>query len=220
MQSVYRVSGGAGLALTTGALLHAERPPHSAAVGRRVRRVPDLHDARPGGSGSTRPRISSSPTAAARSTAAAASNPTSASTVRSRASTRRGSAARSSAASSSPATPSGSTRTATRVPAPRRPNGSSRGQGLRRGRRDADRLQEVRGGERVKMDEAAWTQDTGLHPRHGPLRDRLGGLRDGRGPPPPLEVDPQAQHALGALPQSRAAPDAGQKSRTTRAGGR
>ncbi len=43
VQSVYRVSGGAGLALDHGALLHAERPIDSAAVGRHVRRVPDLH---------------------------------------------------------------------------------------------------------------------------------------------------------------------------------
>ena len=46
VQSVYRISEGAGLALTTGALLHAERPHDSAAVGRHLRRVPDLHAAR------------------------------------------------------------------------------------------------------------------------------------------------------------------------------
>ena len=40
VQSVYRISGGAGLALTTGALLHAERPADSASVGRQLRRVP------------------------------------------------------------------------------------------------------------------------------------------------------------------------------------
>ena len=46
VQSVYRSAAGAGLALTTGALLHAERPADSASVGRHLRRVPDLHAAR------------------------------------------------------------------------------------------------------------------------------------------------------------------------------
>ena len=48
VQSVYRISGGAGLALTTGALLHAERPADSASVGRDLRRVSELHAARSG----------------------------------------------------------------------------------------------------------------------------------------------------------------------------
>ena len=41
-------AAGAGLALTTGALLHAERPDDSASVGRHLRRVSHLHAARSG----------------------------------------------------------------------------------------------------------------------------------------------------------------------------
>ena len=48
VQSVYRISEGAGAGADDGALLHAERPPDPAAVGRHLRRVPDVHDARPG----------------------------------------------------------------------------------------------------------------------------------------------------------------------------
>ena len=49
VQSVYRVSGRApALAHHDRALLHAERPADSAAVGRHVRRVPHLHAARAG----------------------------------------------------------------------------------------------------------------------------------------------------------------------------
>ena len=46
VQSVYKISGNAGLALTTGPLLHAERPDDSAPVGRHLRRVPHLLAAR------------------------------------------------------------------------------------------------------------------------------------------------------------------------------
>ena len=48
VQSVYRVSQGAGAGADDRALLHAERPADSAAVGRHLRRVPDLHAARAG----------------------------------------------------------------------------------------------------------------------------------------------------------------------------
>ena len=48
VQSVYRVSQGAGLALTTARYYTPERPSHPAPLGRRLRRVPHLHDARPG----------------------------------------------------------------------------------------------------------------------------------------------------------------------------
>ena len=48
VQSVYRISGGAGPRAHDGALLHAERPAHSAPVGRDLRRVPQLHAARSG----------------------------------------------------------------------------------------------------------------------------------------------------------------------------
>ena len=48
VQSVYRVSQGAGAGADDGALLHAERPADSAAVGRHLRRVPHLHAARAG----------------------------------------------------------------------------------------------------------------------------------------------------------------------------
>ena len=43
VQSVYRISGGAGPRADDGALLHAERSSDSASVGRSVRRIPHLH---------------------------------------------------------------------------------------------------------------------------------------------------------------------------------
>ena len=46
VQSVYKISEGAGLALTTGRYFTPERPHDSAPVGQRLRRVPDLHAAR------------------------------------------------------------------------------------------------------------------------------------------------------------------------------
>ena len=48
VQSVYRVNQNAGRRHHDGALLHAERPADSAAVGRHLRRVPHLHAARAG----------------------------------------------------------------------------------------------------------------------------------------------------------------------------
>ena len=59
-----------------GALLHAERPAHSASVGRHLRRVPDLRPTRAGREqGRTRSPISSTRIRGARCTAAAASSP-------------------------------------------------------------------------------------------------------------------------------------------------
>ncbi len=54
VQGVYPIAEDAGLALTTGRYLHAERPHDPAAVGRRVRRVPDLLAARPEGRSAAR----------------------------------------------------------------------------------------------------------------------------------------------------------------------
>ena len=56
---------------------------------------------------------------------------------------------------------------------------------------------------RMKIDEAAWTPGPGVHPRDDPLRDRrrrssASGVARRR----LLEVDPQAQHALGLFPQA------------------
>ena len=48
VQSVYRISGGAGLALTTAHYYTPSGPPHSAPVGRELRRVSELLAARPG----------------------------------------------------------------------------------------------------------------------------------------------------------------------------
>ena len=63
-----------------GALLHAERPADSAAVGRDLRRVPELHAARSGREPAAQPeRSEAHRRRAVRSTAAAASSPTSAS---------------------------------------------------------------------------------------------------------------------------------------------
>ena len=47
VQSVYRISGNAGLALTTGRYYTPQRPHDPASLGRHLRRVPDLLAARP-----------------------------------------------------------------------------------------------------------------------------------------------------------------------------
>ena len=58
VQSVYRISEQRRPGADDRPLLHAERPADSAAVGRRLRRVPDLHAARSEGRArSTRPPI-------------------------------------------------------------------------------------------------------------------------------------------------------------------
>ena len=119
VQSVYRVSQGAGSGADDRALLHAERPHDSAAVGRLVRRVPDLHAE---GSGRARAHAGAVEVHRRRPQGVQRRRHRAGSPVRrtgTKASIRRRSAARSSRGSCSPATPSSSPPKAIRAPARR-----------------------------------------------------------------------------------------------------
>ena len=211
VQSVYRVSQGAGLALTTaryftpsGRLIQrpwdgdVRRIPHLHAA--RIRReraahggAVEVHDRRPQGV-----------------SAAAASSPIAASTVRSKASTRRASAARSTRGSCLPATPSSSPPKATRASAAQGKTRKVVKQGLRRRRRDGRRLQAVRDRPQVTIDEAGWTKDKDFIRAMirydidvsvfdiATARQRL------------MAVDPQAQFALSMFPEAEKLQDPGQ----------
>ena len=142
VQSVYRISEGAGLALTTAR--------YYTPSGRLIQRPWDgtfdeyltytMRDQTP--NGRTTPTTSATPMPAARCTAAAASSRTGGSTGRSKASTRRGSAARSTRGSCSTASPSASWPRVTRASRRGRIRSASCAR-LHRGRRDARGLQGV-----------------------------------------------------------------------------
>ena len=190
VQSVYRISEGAGLAVDDRPLLHAERPPDSAAVGRQLRRVPDLHAARSdrARASAQRRRPRTTRTAAARCTAAAASSPTSSSRARSKGSTRRASAGQLYARQvfenfAERFTAEGDTRIVSDGNAKNRRT-------LRRGFAVTDAMHRgVQGScsrtRHVKVDEEAFTKDDGVHPRDDSLRDRPGALRRRRSAPKP-----------------------------------
>ena len=141
VQSVYRISGGAGLALTTahyytpsGRLI--QRPWDAT-----LRRVSELHAARSGRQQAAQPeRPEAHRRRAARSTAAAASSPTSASPARSKASTRTRSAACCTRVRSSRTTRRSSRPKATRAIAQHVDRPQDRQAELRRRRRDGGRL--------------------------------------------------------------------------------
>ena len=83
-------------------------------------------------------------------------------------------------------------------------------QGLRRRRRDGRRLPEVRGVAAGEDGRGGVDPGPAVHRRDDPLRDRRGGLRHGRGPPSAARGRPAGPARPGPLPQGRAAPDPGQ----------
>ena len=168
------------------ALLHAERPADSAAVGRDLRRVPELLAARSGREQAAQPeRSEAHRRRAVRSTAAAASSPTSTSPGRSRASTRRRSAACCTRGRSSRTTRRSSRPKATRASRSSRPAaGSSTPNFVVDDAMVADFREQLKT-DRVKIDEDGVPEGPAVHQGDDPVPDRRGAVRHRRGAAPP-----------------------------------
>ena len=169
------------------ALLHAERPADSAAVGRHLRRVPHLHAARSEHrTAARREGPEATPTPAARCTAAAASSRIGGSTGRSKASTRTSSGAASTRASCSPPSRSASRPRAT-------PASSRRARIARSSAPDfvvddamvAEFKKLVDVVRASKIDEQAFADRPAVHQGDDPLRHRPVALRRRGGAPAP-----------------------------------